>query len=416
MPTSSTQPNPVVIRLGALGDMIVLSPLIRRLHQRYGQPCVVIGSGPWCEPVYRGNPHVAQVFSLGRHEPLPLRIAWWRARAALRSTDPGPIWVCNDRRTASVNRLLAWSGIDPQRCKFIADGAVAEDAHEVDRLLRFVERSPADSCAQSHCMAETSADTVPILVVSEQERERCRAWIDARGWGGRPLILIQPGNRRTMSTRRRRHQRLNRDDKAWPTANWVELLHGLHACMPSAMLLLCGAPREAALLRDIGRRAGLDAVAVAAVELRALFALCACAHSMISIDTGPAHAAAALGLPLVVMFGGQLPARWLPRSVASPVRRVGGAPEGARVDQIAVEAVLGAWMELFSPAGGRPPELQSPDCLAPAARPSRPGSIERHAPNTESTEIWSTRLATGGPPSPMTAEPEELRGSQTLGD
>jgi ADP-heptose:LPS heptosyltransferase len=46
----------------------------------------------------------------------------------------------------------------------------------------------------------------------------------------------------------------------------------------------------------------------------ALRPLCEPAHRMICIDTGPAHAAAALGLPQVVLFGGQPQSRRLPRS------------------------------------------------------------------------------------------------------
>jgi heptosyltransferase-2/heptosyltransferase-3 len=415
MPTLSSQPNPVVIRPGALGDMILLSPLIRRLHQHDGQPCVVIVSGPWCEPVYRGNPHVAQVLSLARHEPLPLRVSWWRARAALRRTDPGPIFVCEERRIRSVNRLLSWSGIDPARCRFLAERAIEDDTHEVDRLLSLAEHCPPRSPAERQTPAGASAGTVPFLAVSESERQRCREWIQARGWGSRPLVLIQPGNRRTMSSRRRRHRRLNRDDKAWPITHWARLLQDLHNRAPSATLLLCGAPREAALLREIGRLARLDSVAIAALELRDLLALCECAHSMISVDTGPAHAAAALGLPLVVMFGGQPPARWLPRSATSPVSRVGGLPETVRVDQIAVEAVLEAWLRLPSGATALACEAQSSTRGASAAARPPAGKSERHALSTEPTEIWSTRFADGEPSSPMTPEPE-LRGSQTLGD
>lgn len=407
MPRPSNSPSPVVIRFGALGDMILLTPLLRRLHEHYMQPCVVIGSGPWCEPVYRGNPHVARVFTLGRHEPRPLRLSWWRARAALRCSDPGPIFVCEERRTASVHRLLAWSRIDSQRRRLIDLGSASEGTHEIDRLL---------SALQLPTPAASAAEAVPLIVVSEAERQRCRAWIQARGWSGRPLILVQPGNRRTMSSRRRRHRRLNRDDKAWPIAHWVQLLHGLHDAVPSAVLLLCGAPREAALLREIADAAPLEAVAIAALELRALFALCQHAHSMISIDTGPAHAAAALGLPLVVMFGGQPPSRWLPRSPGSLVRRVGGAPQALRVDQIAVETVLAAWLSLPWLPDDSSVELESPDRRAPAARRSQSTSIERQALNTESTEIASTRVTVGGPPRAMTAEPGGPPGSQTLGD
>ena len=68
---------------------------------------------------------------------------------------------------------------------------------------------------------------------------------------------------------------------------------------------------------------------------------------MISVDTGPAHAAAALGLPLVVLYGAESPAYWLPRGPAgTAVVGLGGPPHSTRVDQLSVEAVFEAWCSL----------------------------------------------------------------------
>lgn len=69
---------------------------------------------------------------------------------------------------------------------------------------------------------------------------------------------------------------------------------------------------------------------------------------MISVDTGPAHAAAALGLPLVVLFGSEPQSVWLPRSsTGSAVLGLGGPPHSDRVEQISVHAVLSAWSSLM---------------------------------------------------------------------
>ena len=98
------------------------------------------------------------------------------------------------------------------------------------------------------------------------------------------------------------------------------------------------------MLDELRAATGLDSVVVAEVGLRRLFALCEASHSMISVDTGPAHVAGALGLPLVVMYGAEQQRFWLPRSpTGSPVTGVGGPPASVRVDQISVEAVFDAW-------------------------------------------------------------------------
>ena len=102
------------------------------------------------------------------------------------------------------------------------------------------------------------------------------------------------------------------------------------------------------MLRQIQAVAALDSVAVAELPLRPLLAFCESAHSMISVDTGPAHAAAALGLPLVVMYGAESPQNWLPRSpCGTPVLGVGGPPARTRVDQISVDAVFESWETLL---------------------------------------------------------------------
>jgi heptosyltransferase-2/heptosyltransferase-3 len=125
------------------------------------------------------------------------------------------------------------------------------------------------------------------------------------------------------------------------------------------------------MLEEVRVATRLDAVAVAGLQLRPTFALCEIAHSMISTDTGPAHAAAALGLPLVVVYGSSLPGVWLPRSpTGSPVLSVGGPPLSRRVDQIPLDTVFDAWCQLLEqpPARARKPqsaptEMPAPDLL-----------------------------------------------------
>ena len=84
-----------------------------------------------------------------------------------------------------------------------------------------------------------------------------------------------------------------------------------------------------------------SAWSVAGNGLRELFALCEAAHSMISVDTGPAHAAAALSLPLVVLYGAEIPRYWLPRSpFGSPVAGSAARRWPARADQVPVDGRL----------------------------------------------------------------------------
>ncbi len=327
-----------VIRFGALGDLIVSLPLLRCLRERHGRPCLVIGRGWWPEPVCRGNPDVGRVIAVSRRVPFPFDMRWWAAVAAVRRCHDVPVYdLCETSATTAVERLLAFAGVEPSRRLSHRHGPHEPAEHSIERLLRVCGPDPNASGAFA---------AVPHLVVLEAERQARDRWLEAHGWLGRPLVLVQAGNRRTMSSKRDRHRKLNRDDKAWPTGNWRQLLHAIHARMPQAVVLLCGAASEAPFIEEIRQAAALECVFGAVLDLRALFALCEVAHSMISIDTGPAHAAAALGVPLVVLFGAHSPTQWLPRSAASPVVGLGGPPQYSRVEQIPVELVVEHWQQL----------------------------------------------------------------------
>jgi heptosyltransferase-2/heptosyltransferase-3 len=198
--------------------------------------------------------------------------------------------------------------------------------------------------------------------VTESERAALQRWLQGHGWAARPLVLIQPGNFRSMSRGRDRWRGAKVDDKAWPLEDWVSLVRKINASLPEGLIVLCGAPQEGPMLEQIRLAAALPPVVVAELPMRRLLALCELADSMISVDTGPAHAAAALGLPLLVLYGAESPRQWLPRSpTGSPVVALGGPPRLTRVDQITVEQVFDQWDALRQKprAGAVPPAALS---------------------------------------------------------
>ena len=87
------------------------------------------------------------------------------------------------------------------------------------------------------------------------------------------------------------------------------------------------------------------------LPMRRLLALLSIAHSCISVDTGPAHAAAALNCPLAVLFGKADPNRFRPVSAQSPVAVLQGrSPDSADsepdIAHVSPEQVLSAWSGL----------------------------------------------------------------------
>jgi heptosyltransferase-2/heptosyltransferase-3 len=77
---------------------------------------------------------------------------------------------------------------------------------------------------------------------------------------------------------------------------------------------MLGAGPEYALNRDIAALGGVPRVYNVADDLPIprLLALLARADGLISVDSGPAHAAAAVGCPLIVLFGKASPSLYRP--------------------------------------------------------------------------------------------------------
>ncbi len=327
--------SPFVFRFGRVGDMVMLTAVLHALHCRYGAPCHVVAMDRWIDDLYAGHPDVAECWHVPRKVPFAFGLAWPALLRELRRSDPAPIYVCEHhrRQVPRIKRLLALGRIDPDRCLFIEDIPGTERLW-LDCLLEFAAGTPAAVRASEYPQPVPRDLWRPQLRVAPSERQAARAWLGAHGWRGEPLVLVQPGNHRTMGRRRLRHW-ADRDDKSWPLEHWLELLRGIHAQLPKALIVLRGAPAERALLEQIRTAAGRAGVVAAPCGLRRLFALCELAQSMISIDTGPAHAAAALGTPLVVLYGIQSARVWLPRSgTDSPVL----ALEADRVEKIHPEA------------------------------------------------------------------------------
>jgi len=340
--------QPIVIWFGRVGDMIMLTALLEILHRRFGRPCVVVGAGDWSQQLYAEHPDVAQSLWLHRYTPFALDVRWWRAVWKLRRARHSPVYICetDPRKLASIRRLLRWGRIDETRCVFLTDAPAAlAQVHWVDRLVSLGRVMPAALQQSDYPWPTPEPRCAPRLVLSSAARAAGDEWLRQHAVGDRPLVLLQPGNRRTM--RGRSLQIRQSDDRFWPVERWASLIQRIHQRLPEARLVLCGAPREAVLLEWIEAAAAMPGIVLRGLAFPGLFALCVRAHSMISIDTGTAHAAAALGTPLVVLFGSTPPAQVTPRSACgSAVIGVGGVPLLPRVDQLSVDTVFDAWSRL----------------------------------------------------------------------
>jgi lipopolysaccharide heptosyltransferase II len=143
----------------------------------------------------------------------------------------------------------------------------------------------------------------PVLRTSPQDEAEAARLLDAVAGqplseGAPPLVMFQPGARYWFKT--------------WPAERYADLAgrladHGFR-------ILIGGHVRERALAEEIAARAASRPLVLAGrttvLQQAALLKRCAL---FIGSDNGPMHMAAALGVPVVALFGPSNPAEWGPR-------------------------------------------------------------------------------------------------------
>ena len=333
--------HPLVCRFGAFGDMVLITPLLRQLYQRSGLPCDVVAIGAWNRLLFQRMPWVRDVLTIdSRAAP------YWFSRSQrelvreLKSRGHRFAWVCET--DARSYRLLARAGIGRAGSISQLDLEPVGTEHYCEKWLRLGSLSPPGFDRPQAPVEAVDTE----LFVGEDEVQECRRWLGRFGLDAeRPVVCIQAGSKRT--TRRGRADRAS-NTKYWPENNWAEVVDALVERLDGVQVLLCGVESELPMCQAIearcARRDGLRSVA-GDLPLRRLLALLSISHSCISVDTGPAHAAAALDCPLTVLFGKANPARFRPRSASSPVSVLQGLDDDGQPDiaRITPQQVIQAW-------------------------------------------------------------------------
>src|SRR5271168_4913400 len=203
--------RPLAVRFGAFGDMVLLTALIRVLHARFNSPVDILTSGPWSEPLLRGQPGVGEMWTVrSRKTPYWLSPDQRRAVRQLRARGAGPTWFCDGNEAARP--LLERAGIPQEFIVDVKHHPLLPGEHATEQWRRLAQIMPAAVLARAAApapghggtpdsvLAAAAAAAVPgcSLEVSDQQRTDLLAWLRARNLADSPLIAIQMGNKRTM--------------------------------------------------------------------------------------------------------------------------------------------------------------------------------------------------------------------------
>lgn len=342
---ASSVERPLAVRFGAFGDMVLLTALIRVLYAEFGLPVDILTSGPWSEPLLRGQPGVGEIFSVrSRKTPYWLSADQQRVVRQLRARGRGPTWFCDGNDVGRF--ILTRAGIPEELIVHAKDHALLPGEHATEQWRRMAQIMPR-AYVVSNAVDLSTVLPGCYLEVSAARRAALNQWLRARDLAGVPLILVQIGNKRTM---RRGLKRLSPNNKYWPSERWVEVLRSVRAQHPGHAIVLLGTGPEYELNSQVAAQANIAGLHNAADDLPIprLLGLLERAVGLITVDSGPAHAAAAVGCPQVVLFGRAPPSLYRPWGTAGAQVQVLRGEIDGKPNMLGIEtrSVIAAWTNL----------------------------------------------------------------------
>lgn len=292
----------LVLRLSAIGDVVMASGLIPALRARFPQAHIAWLVEPAAAPLLAHNPRLDELIVWPRGEWQRLwrerRIAelWRRLRDFRRRLRDGRYTLALDTQGLLKSALWSWLSGAPRRISLIGH----EQSHRLatERLIPPPDGGPRPIGAEYRALARhlgaPEGSFRLDLAVGAAPRERARAALAAAGLpAGARYALLCP-----FTTRPQKH---------WFEDRWQALALRLRAA--GLVPVLLGGPGDGEAAARIAAGApGLLNLA-GALKLDESVAAIEGAALLVGVDTGLTHMGTALGVPTLALFGSTCPYR-----------------------------------------------------------------------------------------------------------
>lgn len=287
----------LIIRLSALGDVVMSSGLIPALRKLYPQAELSWLTEPPAEPLLRHNQHLHEVLVW----PRATWQAHWRARqwralwrdilAFRKSLRQRRFDLVIDAHGLLKSGVCAWLTGSPRRIGLIA----REGSHLLVHERVTPTPDPGNGISSEyrflaqHLGAPAQAFQLE-LAVGEAPRARARLILEQAGVRG-PFAVLCP-----FTTRPQKH---------WFEDRWSAMAEALHA--QGIHPVLAGGPADSEAAQRIAAAAQHLVNLAGRLKLDETVALIADSHLLVGVDTGLTHMGTALRIPTVALFGSTRP-------------------------------------------------------------------------------------------------------------
>lgn len=294
-----TPQNVLVVKLRYIGDVLLATPLLRALRDAYPDAHLTAAVNEGTEDILKWNPDLDDTLIVkkgGFFPQLRLVAAVRRRRfdCVIDLTDGDRSaflsWVTGAPIRIGFNDERRWRG---HAYTHVVAGP-SSAMHRIDRNLETLRS-----------LGVVPKPSLPCLRTSSSDEELASRWLEQRGFldgsGAlkRPLVMLHPGARFWFKT--------------WPAERFAELADRL-ADTFGCQALVGGGPQDRRSAEAIRAHAKCDAsVAAGELSLLAFAALVKRCRLFVGNDNGAMHMAAAVGTPVLALFGPSNPAEWGPR-------------------------------------------------------------------------------------------------------
>lgn len=279
----------LVVAPSWVGDAVLAQPLLRRLHERRPGLVLDVLAPPWTAPILKRMPEVHEVIEHAlRHGEFKVGERYRMGRKLSRAGYHQAIILPNSLKAALVP---LFAGI-PLRTGFVGEmrRGILNDARRLskERFPLMVERFAL--LAERPGARLERPVPFPSLTVTDTARHATltRLGLEPR----RPVAALCPGAEYGPA-------------KRWPAAHFAELARKLGRDFE---VWLVGSPRDEAMGEEIRGASGDACLNLCGkTSLDEAIDLLAGAALVVTNDSGLMHVAAALGRPLIALYGSSSP-------------------------------------------------------------------------------------------------------------